>query len=595
MLLAIMALMAFQWYWIKNAITVKNEEFDRKVMDVMKETSQKLEKQEVIYLAKQRMANDEKNRLVSISKKNRNLEKPNWKYRQQKPKVEDYVTLPDTLSYNIAINKDDANSVYTIDYDHTISSKSDGITGGLMLVPEAESEFRKGYINEEYKSFEIFKNHSSDLAKKQNKIKELVRIMNNETDLTSFSNVNDGYNWMLLPEDLETKSNFVMPKILNQLKQNTKKQNIEKPNNNQEKANLVKEVFKDFIMGKRNIYERVGHLMLDTLLKKEFKNNGVNIGFEYGVKDNENMVFSSFRKNQEHIKQAYKVKLFPHDTFPQEQYLQVYFPEKDNYILGNIWSVLGTSFLMIIMFGGIFYYSVNTMLNQKKLSNIKNDFINNMTHELKTPVSTIGLALEVIRDKDITKTPEKTERYLSIIAEENQRLGTQVEKVLQIAQLEKGDVKLQFEVLNVNKVLQQVVKNLSVQAEQLNAKITVDFENENLRTSADKVHLTNIFYNLLDNAIKYSKENPIINITTETIEDQIFIKIKDQGIGIPKDQLSKVFDKFYRVPKGNLHDVKGFGLGLSYVKSMLALHLGKISVNSKINEGSEFIVQLPTA
>lgn len=590
-----MALMAFQWYWIKNAITVKNEEFDRKVMDVMKETSQKLEKQEVIYLAKQRMANDEKNRLVSISKKNRNLEKPNWKYRQQKPKVEDYVTLPDTLSYNIAINKDDANSVYTIDYDHTISSKSDGITGGLMLVPEAESEFRKGYINEEYKSFEIFKNHSSDLAKKQNKIKELVRIMNNETDLTSFSNVNDGYNWMLLPEDLETKSNFVMPKILNQLKQNTKKQNIEKPNNNQEKANLVKEVFKDFIMGKRNIYERVGHLMLDTLLKKEFKNNGVNIGFEYGVKDNENMVFSSFRKNQEHIKQAYKVKLFPHDTFPQEQYLQVYFPEKDNYILGNIWSVLGTSFLMIIMFGGIFYYSVNTMLNQKKLSNIKNDFINNMTHELKTPVSTIGLALEVIRDKDITKTPEKTERYLSIIAEENQRLGTQVEKVLQIAQLEKGDVKLQFEVLNVNKVLQQVVKNLSVQAEQLNAKITVDFENENLRTSADKVHLTNIFYNLLDNAIKYSKENPIINITTETIEDQIFIKIKDQGIGIPKDQLSKVFDKFYRVPKGNLHDVKGFGLGLSYVKSMLALHLGKISVNSKINEGSEFIVQLPTA
>jgi two-component system phosphate regulon sensor histidine kinase PhoR len=245
--------------------------------------------------------------------------------------------------------------------------------------------------------------------------------------------------------------------------------------------------------------------------------------------------------------------------------------------------------------GGIFYYSVNSLLTQKKLSNIKNDFINNMTHELKTPVSTISLALEVIKDKEINKSPEKTERYLNIITEENRRLGTQIEKVLQIAKLEKGDLSLNFEPIDINEVLDQVVKNQSVQMEQFGVKLNLDLQAEETNISADRVHLTNIIFNLMDNAIKYSKEKPEITIATSNTEKGLLLKISDKGIGIPKDQLSKIFEKFYRVPKGDLHDVKGFGLGLSYVKNMVEMHNGTISVNSKIDEGTDFSVLLPLA
>jgi two-component system phosphate regulon sensor histidine kinase PhoR len=216
-----------------------------------------------------------------------------------------------------------------------------------------------------------------------------------------------------------------------------------------------------------------------------------------------------------------------------------------------------------------------------------------MTHELKTPVSTIALALEVIKDKEVNKSPEKTERYLNIITEENQRLGTQIEKVLQIAKLEKGDLNLNFEPIDINEVLDQVVKNQSVALEQFGVKLNLDLKAEETIVSADSVHLTNIFFNLVDNAIKYAKEQPEISIATSNSDSEMFISISDKGIGIPKDQLSKIFDKFYRVPKGDLHDVKGYGLGLSYVKNMVELHKGKIVVNSKINEGTEFLVTLP--
>jgi two-component system phosphate regulon sensor histidine kinase PhoR len=218
-----------------------------------------------------------------------------------------------------------------------------------------------------------------------------------------------------------------------------------------------------------------------------------------------------------------------------------------------------------------------------------------MTHELKTPVSTIALALEVIKDKEINKSPEKTERYLNTITEENRRLGTQIEKVLQIAKLEKGDLSLNFEPIDINEVLDQVVKNQSVQMEQFGVKLNLDLQAEETNISADRVHLTNIIFNLMDNAIKYSKEKPEITIATSNTEKGLLLKISDKGIGIPKDQLSKIFEKFYRVPKGDLHDVKGFGLGLSYVKNMVEMHNGTISVNSKIDEGTDFSVLLPLA
>jgi two-component system phosphate regulon sensor histidine kinase PhoR len=299
------------------------------------------------------------------------------------------------------------------------------------------------------------------------------------------------------------------------------------------------------------------------------------------------MIFASFGLDNrpELSNLAYKVKLFPNDAVQQQQFLYVYFPKKENFIMGNMWSVFGSSILLILMIGGIFYSSINTMMKQKNLSLIKNDFINNMTHEFKTPISTISLAVEVMKDSQLKTNPTK---YLNIIRDENIRLGSQVEKVLQMALLDKGEVKLTHTEVNIHEIIEQVSQNLGVQIEQKEGILDLHLNADNPDFDADEVHMTNIIYNLLDNANKYSKGKPEINIATANIENGIQISIRDKGIGMSKDQLTKIFDKFYRVSTGNVHDVKGFGLGLSYVKKMVDLHNGKMVVTSSLGEGTTF-------
>ncbi|MCP9745632.1 sensor histidine kinase [Lacihabitans sp. CS3-21] len=593
MLLALVSLIAFQWYWIENAIAEKNEQFDRKVNEILRETSRQIEKQEVIFMAKQRIIQEEKNRLLNISK-------PKKRVSRKKPEIVKHTNITsDTI--NFAYNegnllKIDPRHVVTVNVSPSFEPKNDVLAERMYVYPEQQGEYLRAFLEDEHRTFEKFRKRSIELAKKQNNLNELSRFFE-EDPFFDFSEQLPRFNF-IVTEDNSSENAFdqeMQPKkYLKPHKRTTEKSWVSEKK--QEKVNLMKDVFKDFIIGKRSIYERLGHVMLDTLLKKEFAESGINLPFKYSVKDNGNMVFASFNKDESFANsKTYKVKLFPNDTFQQDQTLQVYFPEKENYILRNLWSIFGSSFLLIAFVGGIFYYSVNSLLTQKKLSNIKNDFINNMTHELKTPVSTIALALEVIKDKEINKSPEKTERYLNIITEENRRLGTQIEKVLQIAKLEKGDLSLNFEPIDINEVLDQVVKNQSVQMEQFGVKLNLDLQAEETNISADRVHLTNIIFNLMDNAIKYSKEKPEITIATSNTEKGLLLKISDKGIGIPKDQLSKIFEKFYRVPKGDLHDVKGFGLGLSYVKNMVEMHNGTISVNSKIDEGTDFSVLLPLA
>jgi two-component system phosphate regulon sensor histidine kinase PhoR len=257
-----------------------------------------------------------------------------------------------------------------------------------------------------------------------------------------------------------------------------------------------------------------------------------------------------------------------------------------------MWSVFLSSILLFLAVGGVFYSSINMLLKQKKIADIKNDFINNMTHEFKTPISTISLAVEVMKDGDVKKDTIKVNRYLTIIQDENRRLGLQVEKVLQMALLDKGELKLRLDSVNVHEIIEQVLANLSVQVEQKSSTIQLKLTATNSEVMADEVHLTNIIYNLLDNANKYSPENSEIIVCTENVNDLLKVSIIDKGIGMTKDQITRIFERFYRVPTGNLHDVKGFGLGLSYVKKMVELHNGQITVESKLGVGSKFEIIL---
>jgi two-component system phosphate regulon sensor histidine kinase PhoR len=274
-------------------------------------------------------------------------------------------------------------------------------------------------------------------------------------------------------------------------------------------------------------------------------------------------------------------------------FLTIEFPDEENYLLSTMWATLSISAIIILALVLAFFYTINTIKQQKKYTEIKNDFISNMTHEFKTPIATVALASEMLSDETIVKTPEKMQRFAKMIREENKRLGVLVENILQTAVLDKGDFKLQRIAFDLHEVILSAVEKFYLQVEQKNGKLHTALKATNHTIWADKVHITNIVVNLLDNALKYSKEIPDIIIGTENVSNGILLSVKDHGIGIRKEDVKKIFDQFYRVSTGNVHNIKGFGLGLSYVYAIVKKHDGQISVDSELGKGSTFNVYLP--
>jgi two-component system phosphate regulon sensor histidine kinase PhoR len=251
------------------------------------------------------------------------------------------------------------------------------------------------------------------------------------------------------------------------------------------------------------------------------------------------------------------------------------------------------SIILIIAIVYSFTYTITTIFRQKKLSEMKNDFVNNMTHEFKTPISTISIACEALNDHEILKSPDIMASYIDIIQDENKRLAGMAEKILQTAVIEKGQLKMRREKIDLHEVISDVIRNIRIQVEIKDGLIIKDFRAGTSILEGDKVHLTNLVYNLLDNANKYTPRKPVIRISTENTTNGIQMTIEDNGIGISKNEQKKIFDKLYRVPTGNIHEVRGFGLGLSYVKAIIEEHHGKISVESDVNKGTRFKVFLP--
>jgi two-component system, OmpR family, phosphate regulon sensor histidine kinase PhoR len=275
--------------------------------------------------------------------------------------------------------------------------------------------------------------------------------------------------------------------------------------------------------------------------------------------------------------------------------LAMFVPNQDIYIMSQNSIVVFSSIVMIIILVLSIAFIIKKFFSQKKLSEIRRDFMNNMTHELKTPISTVGLALEAMENFDALTDKEKTDRYIAIARKENQRLGMLVEKVLKMSAYEKEDIQFKLEKINTNTAIEEVVKNLSFQIEKNSANVSLELNASNNNIKVDKVHFTNVIYNLIDNALKYSPESPNIVIATLNLTDQIVIDIKDNGIGIPASYHKKIFDKFFRVPSGNIHNVKGYGLGLSYVSNIIQRLDGSINVISNSPKGSIFRIKLKTA
>ena len=364
------------------------------------------------------------------------------------------------------------------------------------------------------------------------------------------------------------------------------------------KSTLLEDFFVDiFNMGRfKPIQKRINPFLLDSLIFQELSAKGIKTEYEFGIysPSRGQLILQKTGKYKENLlNRNFAYILFPSDININPEYLMLYFPQESSFLLNQLWLMLFASATLILIIIYSFSYTIFTIFRQKKLSEIKNDFVNNMTHEIKTPIATISLACEVLNDKDVKKSDELFANYINMIKHENKRLETLAEHILQTATLEKGQLILRKEELDIHAIISLAVNNVGFHVMQKSGRIIENLNALNPIIKADKVHITNLIYNLLDNANKYSPEKPKIVISTENVENGIIIKVADNGIGISKANQKKIFEKFSRIATGNVHDVKGFGLGLSYVKAIIDKHQGKISIESELKKGSVFVVYLP--
>lgn len=366
----------------------------------------------------------------------------------------------------------------------------------------------------------------------------------------------------------------------------------------QKKTTIINNILNEFalISVSRNYEDRISYEKIDSLFAIELESKGIKTPFIFDLLDAETnlLSFSVEKDESSELKDTpYRVRLFPND-FVESDYLLLYFPDQTNYVLKNSWKVLVTSIFLVCILILLFYSSISTIYKQKKLSLIKNDFINNMTHELKTPIATISLACEVLSDQTISINKDQQSSYVKMISDENKRLSVLVDNVLKSAVWDSAELELSLQEEKLHRIIVKIAKSFEIQTKKRNGSLAINLDASDDKVLIDRVHISNVIYNLLDNANKYSPEEPLIEIHTFNEKNQFILSIKDYGIGISKEDQIKVFEKFYRVTTGNLHNVKGFGLGLSYVKRIIDLHHGEIEINSTKGKGTTITIKLKT-
>ena len=341
--------------------------------------------------------------------------------------------------------------------------------------------------------------------------------------------------------------------------------------------------------------ERVNFRLLDRDLKVELLNNGVSIPYHFTVSTQEGReVYRCPDYDEEGEEYTYEQVLFRNDPSNKTGVVRIHFPQMNKYIFSSIrFMIPAIVFTVILLI--TFIFTIFVVFRQKRLSEIKNDFINNMTHELKTPISSISLAAQMLNDDALTKSPDMLRRMANAIQEESKRLRFLVERVLQMSMFDKDAAIFKKKELDINELMENVAKTFTLRVEHTGGKIQMEVGAVDSAIYVDEMHFTNVLFNLIDNAVKYRKPDKPVNLLLRTWNEgeKVCLSVEDDGMGIKKDNLKKIFEKFYRVHTGNKHDVKGFGLGLAYVKNIVNLHKGDVRVESELGKGTKFIISLP--
>ncbi|MBN3520918.1 HAMP domain-containing histidine kinase [Algoriphagus lutimaris] len=556
MSLASFGLMGFQYYWVRNAVRINRERFDQNVYMALSGTVEQLEKGEtsdvlLSYLMKDSLFQE------SLFEK---IEPITFQI-QQRPVYRSRPSIVDTLLNETA--------------------------------PEVSPTFRRilesrGFDMNALKELEMFFAYMTpELASSMFTPDEMAILLEEKERQL---------NYLSKAESTRVRPNVEVipsPEVLTEI--NISDDILDKIRRANFKIDMVERTWNELAAGQKEILDRLDTLQVRELLSNHLLERGITESFELGLlKDNgEVLPLGPVTQQSTLLQNGIKAKLFPNDILGKENFLYIFFPEKNYHVIRQVWIPISSSILFIGVIIFCFIYAIKVIIRQKALSDTKNDFINNMTHEFKTPLATVSLAVEALQDPELSTQDKFRKRYLGIIKDENKRLTAQVEKVLQAAALDKQDFKLKIEELNLSELLESTMQHISLQVEKRGGTLSFTDRLKEPSVEGDAFHLTHIFNNLLDNALKYTPHTPTIKMEATEGKDQFIVKITDNGIGMSKDAQKKIFDKFYRVPTGNVHDVKGFGLGLSYVKTMLEAHQGGIQVESEVGRGTTFTITLP--
>jgi two-component system, OmpR family, phosphate regulon sensor histidine kinase PhoR len=598
---ALLGVMAMQLYFLRQSYVMQSQLFDRSVNEVLNNVVNKVARIDAMnFINEKYRANDEQDmRQKNLSLIVKSIHKSTLDHaphilpdstnikRRQSLHQKKIALLRDSLKHIILRNQLD-DEVFNLAQEGSIHLRIDEFTDEFGVVHQSISP-------------EVINPGNKPIVRKPQKLRKY------DTLRYKYDDPQFGPQVMIIPQINPLWERDQMRKQkehqIRMVKKALVTDSIENARQGQghPRQNVIQNLAEEYERLGQPLNKRIDPVWIDSVLRRELHNKAIVLPFSYEITTahNDSLIFSHALNTNEKPRflptSTYETAIFGKEVINDPGKIRITFPERNAYLLSRMTYTMATSGTLMLVLILCFAYTIYTILKQKKISEMKMDFINNMTHEFKTPVSTIMIASESLRDSEIAQDTNRVSKLAGIIYEENARLGSHIERVLNIARIEKNDFKLDITSVDVNETITDVLDSMELKLQKYNAQTILHLEATDAIITADELHFSNVLYNLIDNALKYSKEAPKITISTLNRNGQVVIKVTDEGIGMSRDQQNKIFEQFYRVPTGNLHDVKGFGLGLSYVNTIVKRLNGTIGVHSEKDKGSEFELKFSLA